>query len=103
MGIPQHALTIKRLANAVAKSVKKECAQALGKKHLCEDPKTLNNFGQCLKAQLLPVVMSYIGELMPLVTEPMCKKEFSYLQKSTLWEQLIPSYFDAYAKVCTKL
>jgi hypothetical protein len=103
MGLPQHERTIHKLADHVVATVKAKCKPQLGKQHLCEDPETLENFGRCLKAQLMPVVMENIGGLMPLVAEPICKKEFSYLQKDDLWERVIPGFFHKYAGVCTQL
>ncbi|KAE8362272.1 hypothetical protein BDV27DRAFT_159938 [Aspergillus caelatus] len=103
MGIPQHAKVIKGLAADVAKVIKQDCGKILGKGHLCQNPETLARFGNCLKGNLMPVVMGKIGSLMPLVTEPMCAKELAYLEKDDLWEKVIPKYLNMYSKVCKKL
>ncbi|KAB8226039.1 hypothetical protein BDV33DRAFT_197860 [Aspergillus novoparasiticus] len=94
MGMPQHTKIVLKLADDVFKVVKGECAKSLGKGHLCQDPETLRKFGNCLKGNLMPVVMGKIGDLMPLVAEPMCAKELAYFEKGDLWEKVIPSYID---------
>ncbi|KAE8419730.1 hypothetical protein BDV36DRAFT_293847 [Aspergillus pseudocaelatus] len=98
IGIPQHAKIIKTLARDVAKVVKKDCGKLLGKGHLCQDPETLTKFGNCLKSNLMPTVMGQVGNLMPLLTEPMCAKGLAYLEKGDLWEKVIPKYLDMYSK-----
>ena len=103
MGMPQHTKIVQNLAEDVFKVVKGECAKNLGKGHLCQDPETLTKFGNCLKGNLMPTVMGKVGELMPLVAEPMCAKELAYFEKGDLWEKVIPSYIDKYAAVCQKL
>ncbi|KAE8333718.1 hypothetical protein BDV39DRAFT_165136 [Aspergillus sergii] len=103
MGMPQQTKIVLNLADDVFKVVKKECAKNLGKGHLCQDPETLTKFSNCLKGNLMPVVMGRVTELAPLVTEPMCAKELAYLEKGDLWEKVIPSYIDKYAAVCQKL
>ena len=103
MGVPQHAKVIHGLATDVATVVKKECAKYLGKSHLCEEPDTFKKFGGCLKSNLLPVVMGRVGQLMPLLTEPMCVKESKYLQSDDLWQKVIPKYIMKYSKVCRTL
>lgn len=45
----------------------------------------------CLKASLFLVVMARIGELVPLVSEPMCVKQKEFLNGKELWEKVIPS------------
>ncbi|GMF66782.1 unnamed protein product [Aspergillus oryzae] len=103
MGMPQHTKIVQNLAEDVFKVVKGECAKNLGKGHLCQDPETLTKFGNCLKGNLMPTVMGKVGDLMPLVEEPMCAKELAYFEKGDLWEKVIPSYIDKYAAVCQKL
>jgi hypothetical protein len=103
MGVPQHTKAVIDLAHHVMETVKKECVPRLKGKHLCQDPETLTAFGNCLKGNLMPVIMGHVGELMPLVAEPMCVKEKAYLESPDLWEKIIPKYLDAYAKVCKKL
>lgn len=103
MGVPQHAKAIPGTAEDVVKVVKGQCARKLGKKHLCQDPETLKTFADCLEGIPMPVLMGKIGELMPLVSEPMCKKEKAYLESPDLWEEVIPIYLNKYAAVCNKL
>lgn len=50
----------------------------------------------------MPVAMRKIGQLMPLLTEPLFKKEFDYLKKNELWESTIPRYMKKYARTCKK-
>lgn len=102
MGITQHQHSLLALANDLVNVVKKDCAQHLKGKHLCQDPATLDNFGKCLKGNLMPVVMSKVGQLMPLVAEPLCQKEYAYLQSDKLWEGTIPRYIKKYARTCKK-
>ncbi|PIG85467.1 hypothetical protein AARAC_007097 [Aspergillus arachidicola] len=103
MGMEQHTQIVLKVANDVFRVAKEKCAKNLGKGHLCQDPETLTKFGNCLKSNIMPVVMGHVGELMPLVAEPMCAKQLAYLEKGDLWEKVIPSYFDKYAAVCQKL
>lgn len=103
MHIPQHKKLLVELGDEVVKVVKKECVPKLGKHHLCEDPETFSEFGTCLKASLLPVVLSKVDKIMPLVAEPMCKKELAYLKKPDLWEKTIPEYLEKYSNVCSRL
>jgi hypothetical protein len=51
----------------------------------------------------MSIVMSNVGEMVPLVTEQMCVKEKAYLDSPELWDELIPLYLGKYAKVCGKL
>ncbi|KAJ5103075.1 hypothetical protein N7532_003604 [Penicillium argentinense] len=102
MGLPDKESILQKLAKQVVKVVKTKCKKYVTV-NLCQDPETLEGFGACLKDNLLPVVMENIGGLMPLVSEPMCKKEFAYLQKDELWDKVIPSYMFKYAAVCKKL
>ena len=103
MGSEDKSGIIKKLAVDVFRVIKKECAKDIGKGHLCQDSGTLTKFGNCFKANLMPVFMSKVDKLMPLVTEDMCKKEYDYLKQPKLWKKVIPKYMDAYAKVCKKL
>ncbi|KAE8341403.1 hypothetical protein BDV24DRAFT_174795 [Aspergillus arachidicola] len=103
MGAESHTGTIKKLAADVVTVIKGRCAKDIGKGHLCQDPDTLSKFGNCLKSNLMPIVMGKIGDLMPLVTEPMCKKEKAYLESPDLWEKIIPGYLKKYASTCSKI
>ena len=103
MGVPQHAKSILGLAEDVVKAIKQSCSKQLGNSHFCQDPQTLKAFGECLKSNLMPVVMSKVGELMPLVAEPMCVKEKKYLEGPDLPENVIPNYMDKYAQACNGL
>jgi hypothetical protein len=103
LGVPQYTKTVENLVQAAAKTSKENCAKELDNSHLCENPKKFEAFGQCLKGSLLPVVMSRVGELGPLLAEPVCQKAYDYLQKPDLWEKVIPRYIALYSKVCDKL
>lgn len=102
MGMPTYVRVVDKLANEVVKVIKEKCARNI-KGHLCQDPSTLRGFGDCLKGNLMPVVMGRITDLLPLVTEANCLKESKYLDQSELWETEIPYYFKQYARVCNKL
>jgi hypothetical protein len=106
MGIPDKEKMFNDLASKLFQIIKKDCVKSIPKGpagNFCQDPDTFPKFATCLKGALLPAVMSHIGELMPLVSEPNCKKEFAYLMKDDLWDSLIPSYMAKYAEVCKKL
>lgn len=100
---PPQRKTIENLAKESITVIKKKCASTLGKHQICETPKTPKAFGDCLKTNLMPVVMNHIGQLMPFVAEPMCQKEKAILEKPYLWETVIPRYIDKYTRVCKKL
>lgn len=102
MGMPTYVRVVDKLADEVVKVIKEKCARNV-KGHLCQDPSTLRGFGDCLKGNLMPVVMGRITDLLPLVTEANCVKESKYLDQSELWETEIPYYFKQYARVCNKL
>lgn len=102
IGVTQHQGALLALANDALDIVKEKCAAGLGKKNLCQDPATLTDFGTCLRGNLMPALMNNIGQLMPLVAEPLCKKEYDYLMKDELWEGTIPRYLKKYARTCKK-
>lgn len=95
----EHTGTIVNLAGDIFKVIKKECVRSLGKGNICQNPETLTKFGNCLKGNLMPVLMGRVGELAPLVTEPMCQKEYKYVDSPSLWEIDIPKYLNMYASV----
>ncbi|EAW16633.1 uncharacterized protein NFIA_059880 [Aspergillus fischeri NRRL 181] len=99
LGVPQQRKTIENLVQAVVQATKQDCVKKLGSSHLCQSPEKLEAFGQCLKGSLTTVLMSRVGELGPLLTEPMCQKAYDYLRKHDLWVEVIPRYFKKYAKL----
>lgn len=92
-----------KLADQTATVVKQKCAPSLGKTHLCADSGALTKFGKCLKDNLLPVVMSNIGDVLPLLSEPNCQKFYQLLQGPLVFEKIIPTDLVRYSKVCKAL
>jgi hypothetical protein len=83
MGAAQHTQLMIDLADDLIRTAKKKCVPILRGKPLCQEG-ALATFGNCLKLNLMPVVMSNLSQLMPLVAEPMCVKEKAYLDSSKL-------------------
>lgn len=106
MGMPDEEKKFNSLAKKLVATVKADCIKTIPKGpagHFCQAPDNFKQFASCLKGTLVPAVMAHIDDLMPLVSEPNCKKEFAYLMKDDLWDRLIPSYMVEYANVCKKL
>jgi hypothetical protein len=71
------------LADDLVRTAKKRYVPILRGKYLCQED-ALATFGDCLKLNLMLVVMSNLSQLMPLVAEPTCVKEKAYLDNSEL-------------------
>lgn len=100
MGMSSHESAALHVADDVAKRVRKECLAKKG--DICQDHETFAEFGKCAKANVWPVVDGKLSELMPLVSEPSCKKEKRYLEKPHLYEEVLPRWLDRYAATCKK-
>lgn len=92
-----------KMGDDVAIIIKDRCAPLLHGRHICSDPDTLADFGNCFKRNFVKASIKHLPVLLPMASEAGCKEQYKFLQGDELWEVTIPNNMREYASVCDKL
>lgn len=92
-----------KMGDDVAIIIKESCAPLLHGRHICSDPDTLADFGNCFKRNFVKASIKHLPTLLPMASEAGCKEQYKFLQGDELWEVTIPNNMREYASVCDKL
>ncbi|KAJ5469609.1 hypothetical protein N7539_009227 [Penicillium diatomitis] len=103
MNIPHSENALFKMGDDVAAIIKVQCGPMLGDRHICSDPATLADFGNCFKRYFFKASLKYIPILLPMASDAACKEQYQYLQGNELWDETIPKNMRAYASVCHDL
>lgn len=103
MNVPDQEEALVKMGDDVAIIIKNRCGPLLRGRHICSDPKTLADFGNCFKRNFVQGSVKHLPVLLSMASEAGCKAQYQYLQQDELWEVTIPNNMRDYAAVCDKL
>lgn len=103
MNVPHKEEALFKMGDDVAIIIKERCAPLLHGRHICSDPTTLADFGNCFKRNFFKASIKHIPTLLPMASENGCKEQYKFLQQEQLWEEIIPQNMRDYASVCHNL
>lgn len=103
MNVPHQEEALLKMGDDVAVIIKRRCAPLLHGRHICSDPDTLADFGNCFKRNFLQASIKHLPVLLPMASEQACREQHKFLQQDELWEETIPQNMRDYASVCDKL
>ena len=103
MNVPHKEDDLLKMGDDVAVIIKDRCAPLLHGRHICSDPTTLADFGNCFKTNFFKASIKHLPTLIPMASEQACKEQYEFLQRDELWEETIPNNMRDYASVCDKL
>jgi hypothetical protein len=103
MNVPHKEDALLKMGDDVAIIIKERCAPLLHGRHICSDPDTLADFGNCFKRNFMKASIRHLPILLPMASEAGCKEQYKFLQGEELWEVTIPNNMREYASVCDKL
>lgn len=103
MNVPHKEDALLKMGDDVAIIIKDRCGPMLHGRHICADPNTLADFGNCFKRNFVKASIKHLPVLLPMVSEQACKEQYKFLQGDELWERTIPNNMREYASVCDKL
>jgi hypothetical protein len=103
MDIPHKEDALLKMGDDVAIIIKDRCAPLLHGRHICSDPDTLADFGNCFKSNFVKASIKHLPILLPMASESGCKEQYKFLQGDELWDVTIPNNMRDYASVCDKL
>lgn len=103
MDVPHQEAALLKMGDDVAVTIKRRCAPLLHGKHICADPNTLADFGNCFKRNFLQASIKHLPVLLPMASEQACREQHKFLQQDELWEETIPQNMRDYASVCDTL
>lgn len=103
MNVPHKEEALFKMGDDVAVIIKERCAPLLHGGHICSDPTTLADFGNCFKRNFFKASIKHIPILLPMASEKGCQEQYKFLQGETLWEETIPQNMRDYASVCNQL
>lgn len=103
MNVPHQEEALLKMGDDVAVIIKDRCGPELHGRHICSDPDTLADFGNCFKRNFVTAAIKHLPILLPMASEEMCKEQYSYLEGDDLWERIIPNNMRDYASVCDQL
>lgn len=103
MNVPQQEEALLKMGDDVAIIIKDRCGPMLRGRHICSDPETLAEFGNCFKRNFMTASIKHLPILLPMASEEACRKQYQFLQGDELWERTIPNNMREYASVCDKL
>lgn len=103
MNVPHKEETLLKMGDDVATIIKVQCGPTLGGRHICSDPVTLADFGNCFKRYFFKASIKHIPVLLPMASDAACQEQYNYLQGDELWDVTIPNNMREYASVCNKL
>lgn len=103
MDVPHKEDALLKMGDDVAIIIKERCAPLLHGRHICSDPDTLADFGNCFKTNFVKASIKHLPVLLPMASEAGCKEQYKFLQGDELWEVTIPNNMREYASVCDTL
>ncbi|KAL4873543.1 hypothetical protein BDV12DRAFT_160246 [Aspergillus spectabilis] len=103
LNAPKQEEAMVKLGDDVADIIKRKCGPKLQGRDICADSQVLAAFGNCFKTNFVRAAISNLPTLLPMASEPVCRKQLEYLQSDELWEEIIPNNMREYAKVCKQL
>ncbi|CEJ56983.1 hypothetical protein PMG11_05693 [Penicillium brasilianum] len=103
MNVPHKEEALLKMGDDVATIIKDQCGPMLGGRHICSDPVTLADFGNCFKRYFFKASLKHIPILLPMASDAACKEQYQYLQGDELWDVTIPNNMREYASVCNQL
>ncbi|KAE8154262.1 hypothetical protein BDV25DRAFT_135952 [Aspergillus avenaceus] len=102
MGLPNLPTVTKRLTDSISENLLNTCGVVVGDKDACQG-QILDSFGQCMKKNLVSIVLEDADPYSFLVSDAMCEKAKKYVEGEDLWTKVIPGYLDVYASQCLEL
>ncbi|KAL4778322.1 hypothetical protein BJX76DRAFT_343523 [Aspergillus varians] len=103
LNAPKQEEAMVKLGDDVANIIKQRCGPNLQGRDICADSHILAAFGNCFKKNFVKAVIGNLAALLPMASEPVCRKQLEYLESNELWEEIIPNNMREYAKVCKQL
>lgn len=103
LNVPRQEQTMIELGDDVATIIKVRCGATLGDRHICVDPETLADFGNCFKRNFVKAAFAHLPKLLPMASEDVCREQLAYLKDGNLWDNVIPQNMRDYAAVCQDL
>lgn len=103
MNVPHKEEVLLKMGDDVATIIKDQCGPMLGGRHICSDPVTLADFGNCFKRYFFKASIKHIPILLPMASDTACQEQYKYLQGNELWDVTIPNNMREYASVCKEL
>ncbi|KAL2831092.1 hypothetical protein BDW59DRAFT_140375 [Aspergillus cavernicola] len=100
---PKQEQAMLKLGDDVADIIKQRCGPKLQGRDICADAEILAAFGNCFKKNFVRAALANLPTLLPMASEPVCRKQLEYLKSDELWEEIIPNNMREYAKVCKQL
>ncbi|KAL3475071.1 hypothetical protein BJX99DRAFT_230508 [Aspergillus californicus] len=103
MNAPKQEEAMLKLGDDAADIIKRRCGPKLEGRDICADSEILAAFGNCFKKNFVKAALTNLPTLLPMASEPVCRKQLQYLKSDELWEETIPNNMREYAKVCKQL
>ncbi|KAL4970145.1 uncharacterized protein BDV14DRAFT_164446 [Aspergillus stella-maris] len=103
LNAPKSEEAMIKLGDDAAHIIKQQCGPKLEGRDICSDSHILAAFGHCFKKYFVKTALTNLPTLLPIVSEPVCRKQLEYLESDELWEEIIPNNMREYAKVCKSL
>lgn len=103
LNAPKQEEAMLKLGDDAADIIKQQCGPKLQGRDICADAEVLAAFGNCFKRNFLRSAIANLPVLLPMASEPVCRKQLEYLESDELWEEIIPNNMKEYAKVCKQL
>ncbi|KAL4918585.1 hypothetical protein BDW62DRAFT_200709 [Aspergillus aurantiobrunneus] len=103
LNAPKQEEAMLKLGDDAADIIKRRCGPKLAGRDICADSHIMAAFGNCFKRNFVRAVIANLPTLLPMASEPVCRKQLEYLESDELWEEIIPSNMRDYAKVCKQL
>ncbi|KAL4810568.1 hypothetical protein BDV18DRAFT_131302 [Aspergillus unguis] len=100
---PKQEEAMLKLGDEAADIIKRRCGPKLQGRDICADSEILAAFGNCFKRNFVRTAIANLPILLPMASEPVCRKQLEYLESDELWEEIIPNNMRDYAKVCKNL
>ncbi|KKK15574.1 hypothetical protein ARAM_007434 [Aspergillus rambellii] len=91
LNAPKQEEAMVKLGDEVADIIKRRCGPKLQGRDICADSDILAAFGNCFKTNFVRAAMSNLPALLPMASEPVCRKQYEYLQSDDLWDEIIPN------------
>ncbi|RDW86290.1 uncharacterized protein DSM5745_02932 [Aspergillus mulundensis] len=103
LNAPKQEEAMLKLGDEAADIIKRQCGPKLEGRDICADSHILAAFGNCFKKNFVKTAIVNLPKLLPMASEPVCRKQLEYLESDELWDEIIPNNMREYAKVCRQL
>ncbi|KAL4906760.1 hypothetical protein BDW74DRAFT_127187 [Aspergillus multicolor] len=103
LNAPKQEEAMLKLGDEAADIIKRQCGPKLEGRDICADAHILAAFGNCFKKNFVKTAIVNLPKLLPMASEPVCRRQLEYLESDELWEEIIPNNMREYAKVCKQM